>query len=89
MSTLVSELNKKTAHDILDVQDFNERIVGAYNTGTAENGLPADATTARSLIPAGTAALRDLQCDGKGKFMNEFGLMEKCPLCTNPDLDAF
>jgi len=21
--------------------------------------------------------------------MNEFGLMEKCPLCTNPDLDAF
>ncbi|MBL7014331.1 MAG: thiamine pyrophosphate-binding protein [Candidatus Marinimicrobia bacterium] len=59
MSILVSELNKKTAHDILDVQDFNERIVGAYNNGTADDGLPADATTARSLIPAGTAGLRD------------------------------
>ncbi len=59
MSTPVSKLNKKTAHDILDVQDFNERIVGAYNNGTADEGLPADATTARSLIPVGTAALRD------------------------------
>jgi len=30
--------------------------------------------------------LNCLQCDGKGKFMNEFGLFEKCPLCTNPDI---
>ena len=59
MSTLVSESNKKNAFDILDVGDFNDRIVGAYNNGTAEEGLPADDTTARSLIPAGTAALRD------------------------------
>ncbi len=59
MSTQVSELNKKNAYSVLDIQDFNERIVGAYNNGTAEDGLPADATTARSLIPAGTAALRD------------------------------
>ena len=28
-----------------------------------------------------------LQCDGKGKFMNEFGLMEKCTFCKNPDLN--
>ncbi len=59
MSVLVSELNKKTAHDILDIQDFNDRIVGAYNDGTAEEGLPADISTARSLIPAGTGVLRD------------------------------
>jgi len=59
MSTQVSEINKKNAFSVLDVQDFNERIVGAYNNGTAEEGLPADASTARSLIPAGTAALRD------------------------------
>lgn len=45
--------------DVLDVQDFNERIVGAYNDGSAEMGLPADASTARSLIPAGTGVLRD------------------------------
>jgi len=59
MSGSVSEINKKTAFEILDIQDFNDRIVGAYNNGTAEEGLPADISTARSLIPAGTGALRD------------------------------
>ena len=44
---------------ILDVNDFNERIIRDYEAGTAEKGLPADLTTARSLIPAGTATLRD------------------------------
>jgi len=59
MSGPVSEINKKTAFEILDIQDFNDRIVGAYNNGTAEEGLPADISTARSLIPSGTGALRD------------------------------
>jgi len=59
MSKVISKPNKKTAFDILDVEDFNERIVGAYNNGTAEEGLPADISTARSLIPAGTGVLRD------------------------------
>jgi len=59
MSKTISKQNKKTAFEILDIQDFNDRIVGAYNNGTAEEGLPADITTARSLIPAGTGALRD------------------------------
>lgn len=45
--------------DVLDVADFNTRIVGSYNEGTAEFGLPADLSTARSLIPAGTGVLRD------------------------------
>src|SRR4051812_48503846 len=45
--------------DVLDVQDFNERIVGAYNDGSAELGLPADQSTLRSFIPAGTGILRD------------------------------
>ena len=45
--------------DVIDVQDFNERIVGAYNDGSAEMGLPADHSTLRSLIPAGTGTLRD------------------------------
>jgi pyruvate ferredoxin oxidoreductase beta subunit len=45
--------------DVIDVQDFNERIVDAYNHGTAELGLPADHSTLRSLIPAGTGVLRD------------------------------
>lgn len=44
---------------VVDVADFNERVVGAYNNGVAEKGLPADDQTARSIIPAGTGALRD------------------------------
>src|SRR6185295_3246980 len=45
--------------DVLDVKDFNDRIVGAYNDGSAELGLPADNSTLRSFIPAGTGILRD------------------------------
>ena len=45
--------------NVVDIADFNERVVGAYNTGLAERGLPADEGTARSIIPAATGALRD------------------------------
>lgn len=44
---------------ILDVNDFNERIIRGYEDGTGEKGLPADLALARSLVPAGTATLRD------------------------------
>src|SRR6516164_5918195 len=45
--------------NVVDVADFNERVVGAYNGGLAERGLPADDYSARSIVPAGTGALRD------------------------------
>jgi len=45
--------------NVVDIADFNERVVGAYNSGLAERGLPADDQTARSVVPAGTGALRD------------------------------
>jgi pyruvate/2-oxoacid:ferredoxin oxidoreductase beta subunit/NAD-dependent dihydropyrimidine dehydrogenase PreA subunit len=57
--TLVDSDYKKVSLPILDVLDFNERIIRGYEEGDAEIGLPADLSTARSLIPAGTAALRD------------------------------
>jgi pyruvate/2-oxoacid:ferredoxin oxidoreductase beta subunit/Fe-S-cluster-containing hydrogenase component 2 len=41
------------------VSDFNERVIGAYAAGTGSQALPADVGVARSLIPPGTAALRD------------------------------
>jgi pyruvate/2-oxoacid:ferredoxin oxidoreductase beta subunit/Pyruvate/2-oxoacid:ferredoxin oxidoreductase delta subunit len=41
------------------VDDFNRRIIGAYQAGTGSATLPADLGVARSLIPAGTGALRD------------------------------
>src|SRR5262245_32382844 len=45
--------------NVVDIADFNERVVGAYNNGVAEHGLAADDQVARSVIPAGTGALRD------------------------------
>ena len=39
--------------NVVDIEDFNERVVGAYNDGTAEKGLEADDQVARSIIPAG------------------------------------
>jgi pyruvate/2-oxoacid:ferredoxin oxidoreductase beta subunit/NAD-dependent dihydropyrimidine dehydrogenase PreA subunit len=44
---------------VLDVHDFNDRIIRGYEDGTGEEELPADLSIARSLIPAGTATLRD------------------------------
>ncbi|MBI2554673.1 MAG: 4Fe-4S binding protein [Candidatus Rokubacteria bacterium] len=41
------------------VADFNARVIGAYEKGIGSQELPADVGVARSLIPAGTAALRD------------------------------
>ena len=57
--TLVDSGYKKISLPILDVNDFNERIIRAYENGTAEKDLPADLTVSRSLVPAGTASLRD------------------------------
>jgi pyruvate/2-oxoacid:ferredoxin oxidoreductase beta subunit/NAD-dependent dihydropyrimidine dehydrogenase PreA subunit len=45
--------------EVVDPQDFFDRVVAAYEHGTAEQSLPADLGTARSFIPAGTAAARD------------------------------
>ena len=44
---------------VLDVNDFNERIIRGYEDGTGDKNLPADSSTVRSFIPAGTAVLRD------------------------------
>jgi pyruvate/2-oxoacid:ferredoxin oxidoreductase beta subunit/NAD-dependent dihydropyrimidine dehydrogenase PreA subunit len=57
--TLVDRTYKPVALEIVDVRDFNERIVRGYEEGDAEKGLPADLSVARSLVPAGTATLRD------------------------------
>jgi len=57
--TLVDDGYKQVKLPILDVNDFNDRIIRSYEDGNAEKALPADLTVARSLIPAGTATLRD------------------------------
>src|SRR5258708_32392298 len=58
--TLVDSAYKLVNLPVLDVNDFNERIIRGYEEGYGEKDLPADLTLARSLIPAGTATLRDI-----------------------------
>ena len=41
------------------VDDFNDAVVGAYESNTVDGMLGADAGAARSVVPPGTAALRD------------------------------
>src|SRR5437868_6857881 len=55
----VEELAEDIRVNVVDIDDFNNRVVGAYNLGTAEKGLEADDQVARSIIPAATGALRD------------------------------
>ena len=57
--TLVDSDYKLVTLPILDVRDFNDRIIRGYEEGYAEKDLPADLSVARSVIPAGTATLRD------------------------------
>jgi pyruvate/2-oxoacid:ferredoxin oxidoreductase beta subunit/NAD-dependent dihydropyrimidine dehydrogenase PreA subunit len=57
--TLVDQPYKLVNLPVLDVVDFNERIIRGYEEGYGEKDLPADLSVARSLIPAGTATLRD------------------------------
>src|SRR6516165_7189446 len=57
--TLVDSGYKLVSLPVLDVNDFNERIIRGYEEGYGEKDLPADLSLARSLIPAGTATLRD------------------------------
>ncbi len=45
--------------NVVDPADFNNRVVDAYNKGTAEKGLAADDQVARSIVPGGTGVLRD------------------------------
>src|SRR5438477_8449066 len=55
----VEELIEDIRINVVDVEDFNNRVVAAYEKGTAEKGLEADDAIARSIIPAATGAFRD------------------------------
>ena len=60
MATIPFEIRLEDIRaNVVDIADFNERVIGAYNNGLAERGLPADDQSARSVVPAATGALRD------------------------------
>jgi len=62
------------------VDDFNRRVIGAYQEGKGSAVLPADLGVARSLIPPGTGALRDFSYIAPE--IPEFDL-EKCVGCMS------
>ena len=57
--TLVDQDYVRVDLPVLDVDDFNNRIIRQYEDGIGDKELPADESVARSVIPAGTATLRD------------------------------
>src|SRR5215468_2046028 len=57
--TIIDQPYRLVSLPVLDVTDFNERIIRGYEEGYGEKDLPADLSVARSLVPAGTASLRD------------------------------
>ena len=57
--TLVDQEYVDVSLPVLDVHDFNDRIIRGYEDGVGEKELPAELSVARSLVPAGTATLRD------------------------------
>jgi pyruvate ferredoxin oxidoreductase beta subunit len=57
--TLTDAPYKEALLPILDVADFNDRVIRSYEAGTGPKDLPADLAVARSIVPAGTATLRD------------------------------
>ena len=59
MSATIQERQADLTERVVDIADFNERVVGAYNRGAGELELEAEVQTARSVVPAGTGALRD------------------------------
>ena len=76
--TLVDAPYKEVDLPILDVTKFNDHIIHSYEEGIAEKGLPADLDLARSVVPAGTAALRDFSYIAPE--LPDF-LTEKCTGC--------
>src|SRR5438128_4359887 len=78
--TLVDSGYKMISLPVLDVLDFNERIIRAYEEGWGEKDLPADLSVARSLIPAGTATLRDFS--NISPEIPEY-IPEKCTACMD------
>jgi pyruvate ferredoxin oxidoreductase beta subunit len=83
METMLRPLEERIddiQFNVVDVADFNERVVGAYNDGSAEKGLDADDQVARSIVPAATGALRDFSYIAPD--IPEF-VMENCVGCMD------
>lgn len=66
------------ARDVVNIDNYVEQVVKAYNEGRGDEELPADFYTARSIIPPGTSRTRDFT--HLGSQIPEF-IPEKCVGC--------
>ena len=57
--TLTDAPYKEALLPILNVAEFNDCVIRSYEAGSGPKDLPADLEVARSVVPAGTATLRD------------------------------
>src|SRR5438132_10799503 len=84
----VEELAEDIRINVVDIEDFNSRVIGAYNDGTAEKGLEADDQVGRSIIPAATGAFRDFSyiAPDNPEFIAEncVGCMDCVMGCSDP-----
>lgn len=85
--TLVDSDYKRVSLPVLNVDEFNEVVIRSYEEGVAEKELPADLAVARSLVPAGTAKLRDFSYIAPDlpeyRPQNCTGCMECVTLCPD------
>ena len=71
--------------------DFDARVLPAYQAGTADADLPADADVGRSIVPPGTAAVRDFSTLSPRIPMFVAGKCVGCMACVSacPDTALF
>jgi pyruvate ferredoxin oxidoreductase beta subunit len=69
--------------EVVDIEDFNSRVIGLYEKGIGDIEAEADLDTARAIIPAGSGAIRDFSSIAPEipEFIAEncIGCMECCP----------
>ena len=50
--------------DVIDIADFNSRVIEGYGADSSADSLEADIHTARSIVPGGTGSYRDFSYIG-------------------------
>ena len=61
---MLKQIEETRPKDVVDVEDFNNRVVAGYNQDSSGEGLVADLDTARSIVPGGTGSYRDFSYIG-------------------------
>ena len=62
--SMQQQIEETRPKSVVDVEDFNSRVLGAYAEDLSADSLVADLDTARSIIPGGTGSYRDFSYIG-------------------------